>query len=739
MDPDRTHIATSTTARPPRPVATARFRPLAVAALVLLVPFAAVRSARSGSGPTQDRLSPPTQGVPDALEAGLRALREGRTPEAVTLLQTVTGADGTAASEAWLGLAVAWGRLERREAEVEAWMHARGLVTGPLADWVDLFLAEALDRSGQPARADSLRRSLQERLETGPVRQQVLQARLAGARARGDEETETDLLRILVEERAPGAAEHAYQLAERLVEKDPEAARRQLEAAFGLPGTDEARARAARRLQDDDPTDAALALRAGRIFHDISEWSEAEAALQVARGSDDPAMRAEAAYWLGMTRYRQRRWAEAADLLGEAAASPRWRTTAAYHQARAIASHRDRETGAAALVAFADTHPHSDWAPRALRQAADRLGGLDCTAARDVLVRLIREYPTFWQNAEAVFQLGNCARLAGDAAEARRWYVRLGSGVFHPYEKAQGWFWAARMASDEGDSTAARAYLERAAVGYPETWYGVQAARRLGQGTALRTPPPLEWVPAVGMTVPDWASEEAAAGIVLLRIGRSREGELQLEPAVRQGRLDRERLYALWERCVAGGAYDVAAWLGERLRDRFRWAADDRRRDLLEYPLYWLDRIVPEALRYDLDPLLVLALMKQESLYRSDARSFAGARGLMQLMPATAEEWTRRLRLPSVTPEDLYDPERNLQLGIPYLARLISQFDGSVEKALAAYNGGATNVRRWERGLPDPRPETFLEAIGYEETRTYVRTVLNHYQHYRYLWTEPAL
>jgi soluble lytic murein transglycosylase len=105
-------------------------------------------------------------------------------------------------------------------------------------------------------------------------------------------------------------------------------------------------------------------------------------------------------------------------------------------------------------------------------------------------------------------------------------------------------------------------------------------------------------------------------------------------------------------------------------------------------------------------------------------------------MPETANDWARRLRLDPVEEEDLYDPDMNLRLGIPYLARLVDQFDGSIEKALAAYNAGATNVRRWERGLTDERPETFIESIGFSETRTFVRTILNNYYRYRYLWSQ---
>ncbi|MCK4771713.1 MAG: lytic transglycosylase domain-containing protein [Candidatus Latescibacteria bacterium] len=214
------------------------------------------------------------------------------------------------------------------------------------------------------------------------------------------------------------------------------------------------------------------------------------------------------------------------------------------------------------------------------------------------------------------------------------------------------------------------------------------------------------------------------------------EGERQLLYTIRGRPLRKDRLYSIWELCVEGRAYGAAVSIGERLLNGSLWDGDDPRFREIKYPLYYADLIVSETSGWDLDPFLVLALIKQESAFEQDARSYVGARGLMQLMPATADEWARRLRHPPVEDEDLYNPRINLRLGIPYLARLVNQFNGSIEKALAAYNAGPTNVRRWERGLPDERPETFIESIGFSETRTFVRTILNHYYRYRYLWSQ---
>jgi len=242
----------------------------------------------------------------------------------------------------------------------------------------------------------------------------------------------------------------------------------------------------------------------------------------------------------------------------------------------------------------------------------------------------------------------------------------------------------------------------------------------------------------VQLQVPDWADPGLAAGIVLLRVGAGTAGEDQLLASLDALALPSARLSELWHLCLAGRAWGAARRLGDRLLRTGAAAAGSAFRDELLFPVYYYDMVAGIATRVGVDPWLVFALIRQESAFDAGARSYAGARGLMQLMPATAVEWAGRLRLGSIEEEDLYDPGLNIALGIPYLARLIDQFDGSVVKALAAYNGGPTNVRRWERGLADNRPETFVESIGFTETRTFVRTIMNNYHYYRFLWSEPA-
>jgi len=153
--------------------------------------------------------------------------------------------------------------------------------------------------------------------------------------------------------------------------------------------------------------------------------------------------------------------------------------------------------------------------------------------------------------------------------------------------------------------------------------------------------------------------------------------------------------------------------------------------DRIQYPL------APEFLadcdrkRSGLDPLVLHAVIRQESRFQADALSSAGAVGLMQLMPRTAAETARKEKLPKPRKKDLTRPELNVRLGASYLSRLVKGYGGDYFRAIAAYNAGETAVERWWKHA-NGDPAAFLEGVNYKETRFYVRRVfLNLLQYYR--------
>ena len=152
--------------------------------------------------------------------------------------------------------------------------------------------------------------------------------------------------------------------------------------------------------------------------------------------------------------------------------------------------------------------------------------------------------------------------------------------------------------------------------------------------------------------------------------------------------------------------------------------------DTLPRAYEWL--AAPAAKRYGLDPNVLLAVMRVESAYQKHIVSYAGAVGLMQIMPRTGELIAHSLGHDDFTPADLLDPRLNLEFAAWYLSSLIHRFDGRLPLAIAAYNGGPHNVRRWIQESADGTPlDVLLERIPFTQTHRYVRKVLVHYEAYR--------
>lgn len=154
----------------------------------------------------------------------------------------------------------------------------------------------------------------------------------------------------------------------------------------------------------------------------------------------------------------------------------------------------------------------------------------------------------------------------------------------------------------------------------------------------------------------------------------------------------------------------------------------------LRFGTFYRDLIVPAAQDEGLDPLFAFALVRQESLFEGFAHSSADARGLMQIVPATAQGVAANLNWPSnFTTDDLYRPVVSIRLGMRYLSQQLKYFDGDMFAALAAYNGGPGNTLAWKE-LSSGDPDLFLETVRIEETRTYIMRIYEIYTIYRLLY-----
>jgi len=144
----------------------------------------------------------------------------------------------------------------------------------------------------------------------------------------------------------------------------------------------------------------------------------------------------------------------------------------------------------------------------------------------------------------------------------------------------------------------------------------------------------------------------------------------------------------------------------------------------LRFPVAFRARVVTEAEKYNLDPSWIFGIMRQESAFMSDAKSSAGAMGLMQIMPETAKWLARKSKAALRDPSDAFHIEKNISLGARYLSDMLTSYRGNMILATAAYNGGPGRIKRWVAAHPTLIGDQWIETLPWMETRNYVKNVL---------------
>ena len=308
------------------------------------------------------------------------------------------------------------------------------------------------------------------------------------------------------------------------------------------------------------------------------------------------------------------------------------------------------------------------------------------------------------------------ARAALRSSDPARWQQVLQAidAMSAEQQRDAAWvYWRARaLQATAADPKQPDAEANRllASIAAQMNFYGLLAAEELGRAQASAPRP-----------APLTAQERAGAvrnpglsrALLLISIGLRSEGVREWNFTLR-GMQDRELLAAaqlacdveVWDRCI-------------NTSDRTSAEIDMEQR----FPMPFRKDVVAKSREIGLDPAYVYGLIRQESRFIMDARSSAGASGLMQLMPATAK-WTARKIGMDYSPALLHDKDANLRLGTAYLKLVLDDFAGSQALAAAAYNAGPGRSRRWRDG-PTLETAIWAENIPFGETRDYVKKVLS--------------
>lgn len=291
-------------------------------------------------------------------------------------------------------------------------------------------------------------------------------------------------------------------------------------------------------------------------------------------------------------------------------------------------------------------------------------------------------------------------------------------------------YWHARALAEEGRHAEAQITLR--SISQKRTFYGKLAAEDLGESLQLppRAAPPSP--EAVAEFDGDPAFERA---IALHRLGMRYEAALEWNWRLRQANggqgMTDAQLLAAAEYARSRGVLDRMISTSERTRDEFDFEQ--------RYPAPHREVLARHAKQVGLDEPLLYGLIRQESRFIHDAKSSAGAMGLMQLMPNTARYMARRVGFSDFQQTRLTEPETNVMLGTAYLRLVLDDLDGHPVLAAAAYNAGPSRARTWRGTLTRPvEGAIFAETIPFNETRDYVKKVMSNAVIYATLFGEAA-
>jgi soluble lytic murein transglycosylase len=476
-------------------------------------------------------------------------------------------------------------------------------------------------------------------------------------------------------------------------------------------------------------------------------WDEAVAELALVGDRPPPGLALQRDYWLGTTLFKmRRRYADAGKLLlgvykDLGASAPE----AMFHGARAL-SRADRDEEAIEWYGkVVAAYPTTAWAAEAQYLS----GWLEFNSGkyREAIAPLgetLRRYPRSKWVDDALWFLGMSHYFLGEHEPAR---ARLLALTKHggALEAGKALYWLARIDEKLGAKAEAIAGYTKTVQRYPFSWYALLGRARL---ESLRAP-----VPPFGVADPKprgprlaAAVDEALASDALIARADELIAARLLTDAGRELARDERGFLRRHERAAAFAM----------LLDRYRKAGNFNRPWMIAV-VYgggalggppegdarrWWEHAYPRAYRPLIEQHQALggnpenylySIMRQESGFDPHVLSYADARGLLQMIPATTLRVTQALGIP-YEPGRLYEPEYNIQTASWYIGRMLTKFKGQVPLGAGSFNSGPRPVMKWMDRYGDREIDELVELVPYTQTRDYMKKVTENFARYRYLY-----
>ncbi len=382
--------------------------------------------------------------------------------------------------------------------------------------------------------------------------------------------------------------------------------------------------------------------------------------------------------------------------------------------------------------------------------------------AAEIWEKLSNQYPGSEQAYRGLFLAGITRYRMGDYSGALAIFSRALGEAPNLEERAAAYFWQGKCQNAAGDTTSAKATWQLAVNVEPTGYYSERARDLLLGQTPFTSPKTVDlsidligerqqaeqWLRTT-FQIPEEVDLTSLADLAnnprfqraeeLWKLGLYDEARIEFEELRNSLAQDALNSYRLMNHLLELGAYRSAIFTARQI---LNLAGLDDVSSLtapiyfnhIRFGPYYSDLIIPTAQKYHLDPLFLFSVVRQESAFEGFVRSSAGARGLMQIIPATGDEIAKALGWPpEYTTEDLYRPAVSIEFGAYYLAKWRDYFKGDLMAALAAYNGGPGNAMNWLK-LANGDSDLFLEVIRFGETRNYLRGVYEIFSLYRRIY-----
>jgi soluble lytic murein transglycosylase len=482
-------------------------------------------------------------------------------------------------------------------------------------------------------------------------------------------------------------------------------------------------------LSPSDITVEDMIKRASNLMS-IMDFKGAESVLRSAMAKDDGRLKNEILENLGLSLFRQRRYSEAAEVYKEA--------NEKYWEVRSLYRAGERGVFNAALDELLKSGDKRA-GPILVSVASDERRDGRIEEAIKTYKNVVEKYPS--EAEDALWGIGWTYFLTGEYKKAADIFTNL----YDTYNDTRYLYWNARSLEADGED-AFSIYHTIMDMGKERDFY------RIMSYTRAKKPSEQSSTKVTNTSHSDTKENEnnphsptfikPRTSVKVLGKGGYGEFKIDRVEALFDLGLSKEALSELIYISKNTSSMEVLLYICSRFQELGEYKYLVRLAEKVPYteelypfwyPLAYWDVVEGLSGKYSIDPLLVLSVVREETRFDSEARSTAGAVGLMQVMPRTAYRLDNNLKLGINGSHEMFDVKNNLHLGIFYLRNLIREF-GSYSHALAAYNAGEETVRRWLQKGNYKSADEFIEDIPYSETRNYVKRVITTFFEYKRIY-----